>query len=70
MKEQIDSRRHQWYRYVKRTGDERLPKEALEWIEERKRPGGRHRTMWKNQLKAIGEKRGMTGGKCGEGKSR
>ena len=49
-----------WYGHVMRMDADRMPKQALAWIPPGKRPVGRPRKRWMDNIKDALEKRGMT----------
>ena len=49
----IGRKRLQWYGYVKRMQDERLPKLIMEWIPGERRKRGRPRKTWMKGVRAA-----------------
>ena len=49
-----------WYGHVKRMEDSRYPKQFLEWMPDGRRPVGRPRMRWKDNIEMAIEKRGAT----------
>jgi hypothetical protein len=49
----IIQKRLQWYGYVKRMPEERLPKLILEWVPEERRKRGRPRNTWMEGVHAA-----------------
>jgi hypothetical protein len=53
----IEKKRLQWYGYVKRMQEERLPKLIMEWIPGERRKRGRPRKTWVEGVRAAMETR-------------
>ena len=49
----IERKRLQWYGYVKRMQEERLPKLIMEWIPEERRKRGHPRKTWMEGVQAA-----------------
>ena len=49
-----------WYGHVKRMGEDRYPKKYYEWTPEGRRPVGRPRIRWRNNIETALEKRGFS----------
>ena len=56
----IEAGQLRWYGHVKRMGDGRFPKQFLEWTPDGRRPVGRPRTRWKDNIEKAVQKRGST----------
>ena len=59
VKETMERNKLKWLGHVKRMGLERLPRRALEWTESGRRPIGRPRTRWRDQVKDDVNRRGL-----------
>ncbi|KAG8247375.1 hypothetical protein J6590_062438 [Homalodisca vitripennis] len=55
----MEGRRIQWMGHVKRMGDNRMPRIALEKEERGRRPRGRPRGRWEDQVWKDIERRGL-----------
>jgi hypothetical protein len=49
----IEKKILQWYGYVKRMPEERMPKLIMEWIPEERRKRGRPRKTWMEEVQAA-----------------
>ena len=49
-----------WYGLVKRMEDSRYPKQFLEWIPDGRRPVGRPRVRWRDNIDKAVQRRGFT----------
>ena len=58
--ELIEKGQLRWYGHVKRMGESRYPKQYLEWRPHGKRPVGRPRIRWKDNIEKAIQKRGST----------
>jgi hypothetical protein len=58
IKHDMERKRLKWYGHVMRMADEKIPKKMLEMKLRGRRPRGRPRTRWMDQVKREMEKRG------------
>ena len=58
--ELIEKGQLRWYGHVKRMGESRYPRQYLEWRPHGKRPVGRPRIRWKDNIEKAIQKRGST----------
>ena len=58
--ELIERGQLRWYGHVKRMEASRYPKQFLEWMPDGRRPVGRPRTRWKDNIEKAVQKRGST----------
>ena len=58
--ELIERGQLRWYGHVKRMEDNRYPKKFLEWMPDGRRPVGRPRTRWRDNIEKAVQKRGST----------
>jgi hypothetical protein len=58
IKHDMERNRLKWYGHVMRMADERIPKKILEMKLRGRRPRGRPRTRWMDQVKRDMERRG------------
>ena len=49
----IEKKRLQWYGYMKRMPEKRIPKLIMEWIRQERRKRGCPRKMWMERLQAA-----------------